>query len=199
MLHPLARVVHQRPLQCGIHIDRFSSGGTLRARRRGANVSTGAALASTSWQGSHSASLPPVGSGHDVYDPVELAYDLIEPVELRWSDQSMVVCHGLFGSKANWRGQARRLANLLGIPIYTVDMRNHGRSPHATPHTPLAMAHDVAAFLARRGLMSGVHLVGHSMGAKMAMTLALDQRLNLALRSLTVVDMAPSTEPIEPQ
>ncbi|GFZ49202.1 hypothetical protein JCM24511_06952 [Saitozyma sp. JCM 24511] len=61
------------------------------------------------------------------------------------------------------------------------------------------MAHDVAAFLARRSLRSGVHLVGHSMGAKMAMALALDHRLNLALRSLTVVDMAPTTEPIEPQ
>jgi hypothetical protein len=62
MLRPLARVVHQTPLRCGIHVDRFPcSGDTLRAQRHGANVSTGSALAPTSRQGSRSASLPPVG------------------------------------------------------------------------------------------------------------------------------------------
>lgn len=95
MLRPLARVVHQRPLRCGIHVDRSSCGGTLRARRHRAIVSTGSASASTSRAGSNLASLPPAGSRQAGYEPVELAYDLIEPVELRWSDQSMVICHGL--------------------------------------------------------------------------------------------------------
>ncbi|TXT07335.1 hypothetical protein VHUM_03055 [Vanrija humicola] len=110
----------------------------------------------------------------------------------------MVVCHGLFGSKANWRGLATRLADTLGIPVHTLDLRNHGRSPHATPHTSQAMAEDIAAFISSQTAQR-VHLVGHSMGAKASLALALNPALNARLATLTAVDMAPTSEPIEPQ
>lgn len=68
------------------------------------------------------------------------------------------------GSKQNWRTLARRFAHDLGITVYTVDLRNHGLSPHAEPHTSQAMAEDLAYLFRRQG-MDRVHLVGHSMWA----------------------------------
>ncbi|BEJ09061.1 hypothetical protein CcaverHIS641_0511550 [Cutaneotrichosporon cavernicola] len=128
--------------------------------------------------------------------PVELSYDVLEP-ETKGRG-CMVICHGLLGSKANWRGLARRFAKELNMPVYTLDLRNHGRSPHAQPHTYPAMAVDVAHFLTSHGL-EDVNLLGHSMGGKTVMALALNDKLNKPLKSLISVDIAPTNEPIEPQ
>ncbi|WOO80057.1 Abhydrolase domain-containing protein [Vanrija pseudolonga] len=129
---------------------------------------------------------------------VELSYDTAVPRAPSAPGHAMVICHGLFGSKANWRGLATRFADNLGMTVYTLDLRNHGRSPHATPHTSQAMAEDIAAFIGSQSA-SRIHLVGHSMGAKAVMALALNAELNAKLHTLTAVDMAPASEPIEPQ
>ncbi|KAL1412217.1 hypothetical protein Q8F55_003228 [Vanrija albida] len=131
-------------------------------------------------------------------EPVPLSYDTAVPRDPRAAGNAMVIAHGLFGSKANWRGLATRLADALGIPVHTLDLRNHGRSPHASPHTSQALAADIGAFLQQQSAPR-VHLVGHSMGAKAAMALALNPELNGKLATLTAVDMAPTSEPIEPQ
>ncbi len=73
-----------------------------------------------------------------------------------------------------------------------MDQRNHGRSPHHPVHTYDALAGDV------RELMDGqhlpdAHLLGHSMGGKTAMELALASPDRV--RSLTVVDIAPVAYP----
>jgi hypothetical protein len=83
------------------------------------------------------------------------------------------------GSKQNWRSLARAFAQRLGMPAYALvryvtsyvecaddvpkDLRNHGHSPHAEPHTYAAMAGDIAHFFKSQGLTSGVNLLGHSM------------------------------------
>lgn len=95
--------------------------------------------------------------------PVELSFDVVQPVQTTASEQSLVICHGLFGSKQNWRSLAKAFAQRLGMPVYTLDLRNHGNSPHAEPHTYAAMAADIGAFFDKQGLKSGVNLVGHSM------------------------------------
>lgn len=53
------------------------------------------------------------------------------------------------------------------------------------------MAEDVALFLQKQGIKSGLNLMGHSMGGKVAMTFALNSDLNGPLRSMISVDMAP--------
>lgn len=53
------------------------------------------------------------------------------------------------------------------------------------------MAEDIALFLQKQGIKSGVNLMGHSMGGKAVMTFALTPELNSPLRSLISVDMAP--------
>jgi pimeloyl-ACP methyl ester carboxylesterase len=102
----------------------------------------------------------------------------------------VVILHGLFGSARNWQGIARRLG--ANHRIIALDLRNHGASPWDPSMTYADMAGDVAAFVAERGL-AATAMIGHSMGGKAAMVLALT-RPDLVSR-LVVVDIAPVVYP----
>jgi len=97
----------------------------------------------------------------------------------------LLILHGLFGWSRNWQSVARALAGRYRV--FTVDLRNHGRSPHTTAMDYTLMAADVAALIDTEGL-GPVTLVGHSMGGKTAMTLALTQPT--VVGRLVVVDIA---------
>jgi len=102
----------------------------------------------------------------------------------------LVILHGVFGSLSNWNAIARRLSG--AYRVFTLDLRNHGRSPHAvTMHYP-EMAADAAEFMTSQGL-DRVPVIGHSMGGKVAMMLALTHPA--LLRGLVVLDIAPVTYP----
>ncbi|MSR14349.1 MAG: alpha/beta fold hydrolase [Gammaproteobacteria bacterium] len=98
----------------------------------------------------------------------------------------LIILHGLFGSARNWQNYAKTLAERHHV--IAVDLRNHARSPHAPTHTYSDLAEDVAALLESLDL-SDVTLLGHSMGGKAAMTLALASPARLA--KLVIVDIAP--------
>lgn len=128
-------------------------------------------------------------------ETVELKFDVVQVDKQRSSPEKLVLCHGLYGSKQNFRSLARQFSKQLGIDVYCVDLRNHGASPHSTTMTNLAMAADLLRFL--KSISSNVSngdisLLGHSMGGKAAMTLALhpDTPSNL-LRNLIVEDISP--------
>lgn len=98
----------------------------------------------------------------------------------------LVVIHGLFGSADNWRSHVK--AWQATRRVITVDLRNHGRSPHASGMGYDAMAEDVIALLDRLDIPRA-HLLGHSMGGKVVISLA---RLAPArVASLIVADIAP--------
>lgn len=97
----------------------------------------------------------------------------------------LLVAHGLFGSARNWRAIARALGR--DRPVIAVDMRNHGASPRDPVHDYPAMAADLAAAI--QGAGGGADVLGHSMGGKAAMLLALS-RPDL-VRRLVVADIAP--------
>ena len=101
-----------------------------------------------------------------------------------------LVLHGLFGSGTNWRTIARRLAPRL--ECHLVDQRNHGRSPHARGMGYPALAADVLAYLDANRL-DRAGFIGHSMGGKTAMTLALSAPERV--RWLVVADIAPAPSP----
>jgi len=103
---------------------------------------------------------------------------------------AVVILHGLFGSARNWQGIARRISE--GHRILAVDLRNHGNSPWDASMTYADMAADMAAFIADRKLDAAT-VIGHSMGGKAAMVLALT-RPELVAR-LVVVDIAPVSYP----
>lgn len=102
----------------------------------------------------------------------------------------VLLIHGLFGSSANWQGIARRLGN--DRRILMPDLRNHGSSPRDERMDYPSMAADLGRLLDEQGL-ERAHLVGHSMGGKAAMWLALTLPDRVA--SLVVADIAPVTYP----
>lgn len=99
----------------------------------------------------------------------------------------LLIVHGLYGSARNWGVIAKRLSDER--QVIAVDQRNHGHSDWADSHSYLDMAADLAQTIKHTG--GPVDIVGHSMGGKAAMTLALT-RPEL-LRRLIVADIAPVT------
>ncbi|MFP7672623.1 alpha/beta fold hydrolase [Marivita sp. S0852] len=99
----------------------------------------------------------------------------------------VLIVHGLFGSGRNWGVIAKRLSDRG--PVTAVDMRNHGDSFWSDRHSYDAMADDLARVIDAQG--APMDVVGHSMGGKAAMVLAL-RRPDLVNR-LLVADIAPVT------
>ncbi|KIM39337.1 hypothetical protein M413DRAFT_415968 [Hebeloma cylindrosporum] len=130
------------------------------------------------------------------HDTVELSYSSILPENGNATEKPLVILHGLFGSKRNWGSICKALhRDMPDRPLYALDMRNHGASPHASPMTYEAMAADVRKFIMDKGLKD-VALLGHSMGGKAAMAYALSLKANgetsIPLSQLIVLDIAPS-------
>jgi pimeloyl-ACP methyl ester carboxylesterase len=101
----------------------------------------------------------------------------------------LVVAHGLYGSARNWSAIGKRLG--LHRPVVAVDMRNHGDSLRSPEHSYEAMAGDLAEVIDSLGGQADV--LGHSMGGKAAMVLALTAPERVA--RLIVADIAPVAYP----
>ncbi len=99
---------------------------------------------------------------------------------------ALLIAHGLFGSARNWGAIAKRLSS--DRRVIAVDMRNHGLSLHDADHSYAALAGDLAEVIETQA-GGRADLLGHSMGGKAAMVLALSHPGTL--RSLTVADIAP--------
>lgn len=97
----------------------------------------------------------------------------------------LLIVHGLYGSARNWGVIARRLSDRG--PVIAVDMRNHGDSPHLPSMRYEDMASDLSEVVDE--LPGPVDIVGHSMGGKAAMMLALTRPG--ALRRAVIADIAP--------
>lgn len=103
------------------------------------------------------------------------------------SNPPLLIAHGLYGSGRNWGVIARRLSDER--QVVAVDMRNHSNSEWTPQHDYPSMANDLAEVIDHFGGQADV--VGHSMGGKAAMTLALLH--GEKLRKLVVADIAPVT------
>lgn len=100
--------------------------------------------------------------------------------------EPVIILHGLFGFSDNWQTIAKSLASQY--LVITPDLRNHGRSPHLPSHTYEEMAEDLRLFMENHWMHSAV-LIGHSMGGKVAMQMALNHPD--MVEKLIVVDIAP--------
>ncbi|MGK0269945.1 MAG: esterase [Cocleimonas sp.] len=116
----------------------------------------------------------------------------------------LIILHGLLGSMDNWRGQAKRLSK--NRTVITMDLRNHGNSPHIAGMSYREMYEDVLKLLIHLNIQS-FDCLGHSMGGKVAMQLALanndpNNTLNNpqtdipVLNKLIIVDIAPRPYPL---
>jgi len=101
----------------------------------------------------------------------------------------VLILHGLFGSSTNWRRIGKKLGERYCV--YAVDQRNHGRSPHVDAVGYEDLVADSLAFLDRHGIERAA-VIGHSMGGKAAMKLALAAPERV--EALVVVDIAPARQ-----
>ncbi|MCR8546808.1 alpha/beta fold hydrolase [Salipiger sp. P9] len=101
------------------------------------------------------------------------------------AEPPLLIVHGLYGSARNWGVIAKRLSDER--QVIAVDQRNHGDSAWSDSHSYPDMAGDLAEVIEAHGGRADV--LGHSMGGKAAMLLALT-RPELVNR-LIVADIAP--------
>lgn len=105
---------------------------------------------------------------------------------------TITILHGLYGMSDNWLTIARMLANQYRVII--PDLRNHGHSPHSNTHTYEEMAQDVIKLLDKLNITQCL-LIGHSMGGKIAMTIA--KYFPSYVAGLGIVDIAPKNYDIK--
>ena len=98
----------------------------------------------------------------------------------------LFVVHGLMGSADNWRSHVNTWQQQRRV--VAVDLRNHGRSPHANGMSYAEMAQDLLGVMDRLDI-ERAHLLGHSMGGKVVISLARLAPQRVA--SLIVADIAP--------
>jgi esterase len=103
----------------------------------------------------------------------------------------LIILHGVFGSGDNWQTVAKDLA--LRNKVYLVDLRNHGQSPHSDQFDYDHMVEDLI-ILMRQEKINRAHFMGHSMGGKVAMSLA--ARYPDKVDKLIVVDISPREYPL---
>lgn len=97
----------------------------------------------------------------------------------------LLIAHGLYGSARNWGVIARRLSDER--QVIAVDMRNHAYSFWDADHSYHDLARDLAEVIDTVG--GSADIVGHSMGGKASMMLALEH--GSKVRKLIVADIAP--------
>ncbi len=99
--------------------------------------------------------------------------------------------HGLFGSLDNFRSVSIHMER--GLTVLRMDLPGHGLSPSLPTLSIEAMAEAVLAEIDRQGIRQ-FHLLGHSLGGKVAMAVAGSPDCQ-GLQSLCVVDIAPRSYP----
>lgn len=102
--------------------------------------------------------------------------------------EPVILIHGLLGNLDNLGRLARHLSEKY--EVFSIDLPNHGLSSHS-PLTDYPTLSKIILNLLTVENLSDIHLVGHSMGGKVAMQIAIDNPS--LIKSLTVADIAPVT------
>lgn len=103
----------------------------------------------------------------------------------------LLILHGFLGMSDNWKSLAVQLAE-KGFQVHVLDMRNHGRSFHSDEFNYELMVQDIADYCQVTNL-DKIHLLGHSMGGKIAMLFA--TTFPEKVDSLIIADIGPKFYP----
>lgn len=104
----------------------------------------------------------------------------------------VVLLHGLFGQGSNLGSIARALQS--DFRVHSPDLPDHGHSPWSDRPCISSYAEAIAGWMDERHL-SMAHFVGHSLGGKVAMELALNEPSlvdRLVVADIAPIDYAPS-------
>lgn len=115
---------------------------------------------------------------------MKLNYKLLSEEE---GKGTLVILHGLLGSLDNWMTLGKRFAT-LGLKVFLVDQRNHGKSPHDDKFNYDVMADDLAVFLKEHKIHDPI-ILGHSMGGKTVMSFA--KKYPDIPKKLIIADISP--------
>jgi pimeloyl-ACP methyl ester carboxylesterase len=115
----------------------------------------------------------------------------MKPVNLHYKTygqgaKSLIIMHGLLGTLDNWQSLAVKYSK--DFKVYSLDMRDHGKSPHTEGLSYHFMAEDLKLFMQHQGISEAI-VMGHSMGAKAAMFFT--YYYPELVSKLIAVDMAP--------
>jgi len=122
---------------------------------------------------------------------VKFDYDTYAGPSTNYDLAPLLVSHGLFSNKKEWVKPCRELNALTGRKVICYDSVNHGSSSHHASMTYHALAHDMINFLELIDIDKSVVSLGHRMGSKAAMTLALVKPEKIS--QILVLDGAPCT------
>ena len=105
-------------------------------------------------------------------------------------DPPVLLLHGFTGHGGSWAAAGERFA-AAGYYVVAPDLLGHGRSPYPSSSTRYEMAHAVNDLksLLDRSVIGAVHLLGYSMGGRLALFFALSYPE--MVRSLTLVGASP--------
>lgn len=87
-------------------------------------------------------------------------------------EPTILLFHGLLGNKQHWDSIGKTMLNVTKRTVVSVDLRNHGDSPHVNSHKYEDLAVDILKLLERLSIAKA-SLVGHSMGGRAAMSASL--------------------------
>lgn len=110
--------------------------------------------------------------------------------KIEGSGQPLLILHGFLGMSDNWKSLATQFS--VHFQVHTLDLRNHGKSLHSSAFSYDIMAQDVFEYCQAHKL-SSIHIIGHSMGGKVAMTLATTHPELIS--KLIVADIGPKFYP----
>ncbi|XP_054723541.1 protein ABHD11-like [Uloborus diversus] len=104
-----------------------------------------------------------------------MAYDIYAPSnEAATTASPIILLHDFLESKKTWTQVAQPLADKTGKLVYAVDLRNHGDSPWTEEFNISVITEDLEDFIKSKNISEAI-LVGHSMGGRLAQTVALKQ------------------------
>jgi pimeloyl-ACP methyl ester carboxylesterase len=107
-----------------------------------------------------------------------------------FSKPVLMIVHGLFGSLDNWQSLAKKWSE--SFRVISVDVRNHGRSFHSDDMKFESLVNDLYCIIGHENVKK-LHLLGHSMGGKIAMEFA--AIYPDIIDRLIIVDVAPYPYP----
>ncbi|CAH2093731.1 unnamed protein product [Euphydryas editha] len=108
--------------------------------------------------------------------------------ESHFEEPTILLLHGLLGSKKHWDSIGKTILNVTKRHVVSVDLRNHGDSPHTNSHKYEDLAEDILKLLDKLSI-NRVSFVGHSMGGRAAMAVSLLAPEKVA--GLLVLDISP--------
>ncbi|XP_026314308.1 protein ABHD11-like [Hyposmocoma kahamanoa] len=100
----------------------------------------------------------------------------------------VLLLHGLLGQKKLWACLGKTIATVMKHSVLTVDLRNHGVSPHHPSHKYEDLAEDVVMLMNKLKINRAV-LIGHNMGGRTSMSISLMAAERIA--GLIIVDISP--------